>query len=99
MKGTRPLICQKVINEMLAVPEVHTVGASAHWKGRSSLCQSHCHDCFALLFLPCPLQRTITQFGILETLKAHRIPERTDKQLFSFLKWMNYWTPALEAMI
>lgn len=92
MHRTRPLICQRVINEILAVPEVHTVGGSAHCKGRSSLCQSNCHDSFALLSFPCPLQTTITHFGILETLKPTGFQREQTSSCFLFL---NGWTIGL----
>lgn len=92
MNRMRSLICQKVINEIFAVPEVHTFGASAYWKSRSSLSQSNCHDSFALLFFPCHLQITITQFGILETLKPTQFQREQTSSCFLFL---NGWTIGL----
>lgn len=69
----------------------YTFGESAHWKSRSSL-WPNCHDSFALLFFPYHLQRTITQFGILETLKPTEFQREQTSSCFIFL---NGWTIGL----
>lgn len=92
MSRMRPLICQKVINEIFALPEMHTFGGFAHWKSRSSFCQSNCHDSFALLYFPYHLQITIIQLGILETLKPTEFQREQTSSCFLFL---NGWTIGL----
>lgn len=86
---------EKGINEIFAVPEMHTFGGSALLEEQEQLLPAQLPRqlCFAVL-PPSPSNNhnSVWYFG---NSKAHRIPERTDKQLFSLLKWMNYWTPPL----
>lgn len=63
-----------------------------YWKSRSSFCQPNCHDSFALLFFPSHLQITITQFGILETLKPTEFQREQTSSCFLFLSG---WTIGL----
>lgn len=92
MNRIRPLICQKVINEIFALPEMPPFGGFAYWKSRSSSCQSNCHDSFALLLFPYHLQITIIQSGILENLKPTEFQREQTSSCFLFL---NGWTIGL----